>query len=374
MPEIQAERPIARVNPKRFGLMLLAIALGIACLVVLRPFASVLTWSAILAYVSWPLYRTIASAIRSISGRRRILHDACADVCRDIAGAVAFCTDRRRVGLGISIVGIAACREDSGSSRDHSSDPLAWRAAAAAIGSFLCRTGRPRQTGRYMGSLMDQPDHCAGGRCRPKSRQSVFGDVYGIFPISRWRLNSCSNAAGHDEGIRQSSRSLCQYGRFDDTRGVVWVSDDRLRPRLGRRYRIRDSRYPGIGTPWRNHRRIVLRSRCWDCSRLGQPRRLFAADKSYCERCHFDSMGISASASNRQRASSTPHQQRNACSLGRGDVRRNRRHCRLGAYRCVRGPGCARHWAGHLARMGGGGRFGARTRTLLICSKTRSRK
>jgi predicted PurR-regulated permease PerM len=57
MPEIQAEMPITRFHPKRFGLYLLAIALGIACLSVLWPFASVITWSVILAYVSWPVYR-----------------------------------------------------------------------------------------------------------------------------------------------------------------------------------------------------------------------------------------------------------------------------------------------------------------------------
>ncbi len=59
MPEIQAEMPIARVRPRRFGLLILAIALGVACLAVLWPFASVITWSAILAYVSWPLYRVL---------------------------------------------------------------------------------------------------------------------------------------------------------------------------------------------------------------------------------------------------------------------------------------------------------------------------
>jgi predicted PurR-regulated permease PerM len=59
MPEIQAEIPIARVQPKRCGLLTLALALGIACLAVLRPFASVIAWSAILAYVSRPLYRVL---------------------------------------------------------------------------------------------------------------------------------------------------------------------------------------------------------------------------------------------------------------------------------------------------------------------------
>jgi predicted PurR-regulated permease PerM len=59
MPEIQAEMPLARVHPKRFGLLILAIALGVACLAVLWPFASVIAWSAILAYVSWPLYRVL---------------------------------------------------------------------------------------------------------------------------------------------------------------------------------------------------------------------------------------------------------------------------------------------------------------------------
>jgi predicted PurR-regulated permease PerM len=73
MPEIQAEMPITKVNPKRFGLILLAIALGIACLAVLWPFASVIAWSAILAYVSWPAYQLL----RRPFGRFR--------------GAAAFC-------------------------------------------------------------------------------------------------------------------------------------------------------------------------------------------------------------------------------------------------------------------------------------------
>lgn len=59
MSQIQAEMPVARVHPKRFGLFLLATALGIACLAVLWPFASAITWSVILAYVSWPLYRLL---------------------------------------------------------------------------------------------------------------------------------------------------------------------------------------------------------------------------------------------------------------------------------------------------------------------------
>jgi predicted PurR-regulated permease PerM len=57
MAEIQAEMPITTVHPKRFGLFLLAIVLGMACLAVLWPFISVMAWSVILAYVSWPLYR-----------------------------------------------------------------------------------------------------------------------------------------------------------------------------------------------------------------------------------------------------------------------------------------------------------------------------
>ena len=73
MTEIHAELPIARVSPKRFGLMLLAIALGIACLAVLWPFTSVIAWSAILAYVSWPVYQLM----RRPFGRFR--------------GAAAFC-------------------------------------------------------------------------------------------------------------------------------------------------------------------------------------------------------------------------------------------------------------------------------------------
>jgi len=51
--------PIARIQPKQLGQLLLAIAFGIACLTVLWPFASVITWSAILAYAGWPVYRVL---------------------------------------------------------------------------------------------------------------------------------------------------------------------------------------------------------------------------------------------------------------------------------------------------------------------------
>lgn len=59
MPDIQAELPLAKVHPKQFGQIILAVLLGVACLAVLRPFGSVIAWSAILAYVSWPLYRVL---------------------------------------------------------------------------------------------------------------------------------------------------------------------------------------------------------------------------------------------------------------------------------------------------------------------------
>jgi predicted PurR-regulated permease PerM len=59
MPEIQAEIPIPGFTLNRFPLMLLLTALLIACLAILWPFLSAITWAAILAYVSWPLYRVL---------------------------------------------------------------------------------------------------------------------------------------------------------------------------------------------------------------------------------------------------------------------------------------------------------------------------
>ena len=59
MPEFQPEEPISRLPPKQWRLPLLAFGLALACLAVLWPIASVITWAVILAYVTWPLYRLL---------------------------------------------------------------------------------------------------------------------------------------------------------------------------------------------------------------------------------------------------------------------------------------------------------------------------
>jgi predicted PurR-regulated permease PerM len=59
MPEIQPEGPISRLPPKQWRLPVLALGLVLACLAVLWPIASVITWAVILAYVTWPLYRLL---------------------------------------------------------------------------------------------------------------------------------------------------------------------------------------------------------------------------------------------------------------------------------------------------------------------------
>ena len=47
------------LDPRRAGPAVLALLVGCACLVILRPFLALITWAAILAYGSWPLYRII---------------------------------------------------------------------------------------------------------------------------------------------------------------------------------------------------------------------------------------------------------------------------------------------------------------------------
>ena len=41
---------------RRLALVILGILIGYACLAIVRPFLSSITWAAILAYVSWPCF------------------------------------------------------------------------------------------------------------------------------------------------------------------------------------------------------------------------------------------------------------------------------------------------------------------------------
>src|SRR5579863_6983391 len=50
---------------RRALLGLLAGLLGFLCLLVLQPFLSPILWAAILAYVTWPLYRRLRIPFRS---------------------------------------------------------------------------------------------------------------------------------------------------------------------------------------------------------------------------------------------------------------------------------------------------------------------
>jgi predicted PurR-regulated permease PerM len=49
----------AKFDVRRFALIVLVILVGGACVAILLPFLSLITWAAILAYVSWPLYRVV---------------------------------------------------------------------------------------------------------------------------------------------------------------------------------------------------------------------------------------------------------------------------------------------------------------------------
>ena len=59
MPDIHTERPTAGFDLKRLALVILVILVGGACLAILRPLLALIIWAAILAYVSWPLYRVV---------------------------------------------------------------------------------------------------------------------------------------------------------------------------------------------------------------------------------------------------------------------------------------------------------------------------
>jgi len=57
MLDIPTEWASAKLNVRRFTPIILVIFVGGACVAILLPFVSLITWAAILAYVSWPLYR-----------------------------------------------------------------------------------------------------------------------------------------------------------------------------------------------------------------------------------------------------------------------------------------------------------------------------
>jgi len=59
MLDAQTEWSRARIDVRRFALIVLVILVGGACVAILLPFLSLITWAAILAYVSWPLYRVV---------------------------------------------------------------------------------------------------------------------------------------------------------------------------------------------------------------------------------------------------------------------------------------------------------------------------
>jgi predicted PurR-regulated permease PerM len=65
MPEISFMSNLDVVGPnwrfdlRRFALGVLVFFIGCACLTILRPFLASITWAAILAYGSWPLYRVV---------------------------------------------------------------------------------------------------------------------------------------------------------------------------------------------------------------------------------------------------------------------------------------------------------------------------
>ena len=58
MPDMHIEKA-AGFDLRRWALVVLGILIGCVCLAILRPFLSSITWAAILAYVSWPLYRVV---------------------------------------------------------------------------------------------------------------------------------------------------------------------------------------------------------------------------------------------------------------------------------------------------------------------------
>lgn len=59
MLDVSADRLTTGLDLRRFALVILVILIGGACLAILRPLLALITWAAILAYVSWPLYRVV---------------------------------------------------------------------------------------------------------------------------------------------------------------------------------------------------------------------------------------------------------------------------------------------------------------------------
>jgi len=59
MLDIPTEWASAKLNVRRFAPMILVFFVGGACVAILLPFLSLITWAAILAYVSWPIYRVV---------------------------------------------------------------------------------------------------------------------------------------------------------------------------------------------------------------------------------------------------------------------------------------------------------------------------
>lgn len=57
MLDVPTEWASAKLNIRRIAPIVLVIFVGGACVAILLPFLSLITWAAILAYVSWPLYR-----------------------------------------------------------------------------------------------------------------------------------------------------------------------------------------------------------------------------------------------------------------------------------------------------------------------------
>src|SRR5450631_2357832 len=62
MSNLDALGPTWRFDLRQFALVVLVLFIGCACLAFLRPFLASITWAAILAYGSWPLYRVIHGA------------------------------------------------------------------------------------------------------------------------------------------------------------------------------------------------------------------------------------------------------------------------------------------------------------------------
>jgi predicted PurR-regulated permease PerM len=59
MSNLDAVGPTRGFDLRRFALGVLVFFIGLACLAILRPFLASITWAAILAYGSWPLYRVV---------------------------------------------------------------------------------------------------------------------------------------------------------------------------------------------------------------------------------------------------------------------------------------------------------------------------